>query len=472
MAGERGREGRQGRSTGGRGRGRGGRGRGRGRRGSSGRGRGRGRGRDSGSGSGSGSGRGRGRGRGGGENQGGRAAAAAGTARPRDAEETPRRSSRRRLESATTPTNPHPHPPTSIRDTARERPRPSTGSQHSQDSQHSIYHVNYRGRRNTAQSDAPQREPLTGGGINLDGQRLNPRICICDQQLFPITCDDCDIGSNTACHHHKVVSCNKVDCEKRFHKVCLCTGLSTDATLDDLADSYTCMECQCRDESAGEDTPYANFPLRSNNIESLNERLLRFGLEALPNDAPSAQRSAARTKMKHLKTALDKCNRDLTPTPPELQASGIDPGGILDSKPRNYPSPVHMAPESIDRHVRTGRRAEFSLSLYGVNRCSCCGSVKPNHEDPQFPKDAPFQRMHLLNKSHHAWHCTCLGYCKGSQFYASKRSSVMSWYKEKHGGQSPSEYELNNHGTVAEVSLCQKCYDEVKPDNLSGREML
>ncbi len=161
------------------------------------------------------------------------------------------------------------------------------------------------------------------------------------------------------------------------------------------------------------------------------------------------------------------------PPPDELPASDhIDPGGILDSRPRNYPSPVHMASASIDKHVRTGRRAEISMSLYGVNMCSCCGSVKPNHEDPLFPKDAPFQRMHLLNKSHHAWHCACMEYCKGSQFYASERSSVMSWYKEKHGGLTPSEYELNNNGKVTEVSLCHKCYSEVKSDNLSGKDIV
>ena len=69
----------------------------------------------------------------------------------------------------------------------------------------------------------------------------------------------------------------------------------------DFADNYTCICIECRDESAGEDTPYtyADIPLHSNNIESLNKRLLRFGLEALPIDATMCPSFCCkRTKMR------------------------------------------------------------------------------------------------------------------------------------------------------------------------------
>jgi ribosomal protein L32 len=310
--------------------------------------------------------------------------------------------------------------------------------------------------------------------INLDESRLNPRICLCDQHLFPLSCEECDVNTGTACALHMTVTCNGIECEKRFHKDCLCTGLSTYATLDELRDSHTCMECSCRADAATEDQPYDYFPLHSlNDIDSMNDRLLRFGMDPLPPNAQTPQRRKARTSMKNLKDALDHCNRDLDGLP-ALVERGIDPSDILDSKPRSLPTPVHMAPDSIDSHVRAGRRAEFSLSLYGVNSCSCCGSVKPHHADPEFPKgeDAPFQRMHLLNESHHAWHCTCQGYCKGSQFYASKRPSVIDAYKREHGGQSPQEYRDAHPNQVTEATLCHKCYTEVTSKNVLGTYQL
>jgi len=224
------------------------------------------------------------------------------------------------MDEASTPNNP-PRAP-SIRDTATNPARPSTGSQQSQDSHNSSYNVNYRHRARRERGDGQQQMPPP---MNLDESRLNPRICLCDQHLFPLSCEECDVNTGTACALHMTVTCNSIECEKRFHKDCLCTGLSTYATLDELRDSHTCMECSCRADAATEDQPYDYFPLHSlNDIDSLNERLLRFGMDPLPPNAETPQRRKARTSMKNLKDALDHCNRDLNELP-ALVERGIDP---------------------------------------------------------------------------------------------------------------------------------------------------
>ena len=357
----------------------------------------------------------------------------------------------------------------SIRATARLSSR-SSGSQHSQDSSGSMYNLEYRRSRNNS-------SPLTGGGTNLNAARLNPRMCICDQQMFPINCSGCDIANNNHCEYHAVVNCTQQGCTNKFHKGCLCSGVFTDATLEQLSQQYICMECKCKlSAEEEEDTPFADLPRNASpthNTEALLEKLCRVGLGHDVAFASNAQEKlnalrSGKTEMEKLWKALQKCNSCLP------DGLGDEANEILDSKPRAYPCPVGISDESVNKHVQCGRRAELSMLLYNVQQCGCCGSVKPDHSDPCFSKRQlpPYSRMHLINPSHKAWHCTCRNYCKGSQFYAHDRPKVMAHYESKHDGLRPRAYGDQNDGCVSETLLCQKCYEEIEGGNANGKLLL
>eukprot|EP00984_Skeletonema_dohrnii_P031047 scaffold23084_cov153-Skeletonema_dohrnii-CCMP3373.AAC.2 len=347
---------------------------------------------------------------------------------------------------------------TSIRATAINYSR-SAGSQNSQDSSHSFYNLNYH-RRGRGE------EEIMGGGINLDAIGYNPRICICDQQLYPITCNECDLTTNTACARHIVVQCTASDCTRRFHKECICSGCLTDSTVDELAQSYICPKCTCESASS-DDAPFSTFGETTTVPVRMREMMLRFGIDP-PIDASETELTAAFARMKKLKKAFHACHEDLVekcPGLPEEDRNRIIKG-ILDTKPKPYPSPVGMDSDAVRRHVSSARRAEISLLMHQVKACGCCGSVKPHHSDPGFPDSAPLKRMHLINQSHDAWHCTCKAYCKGSQFYSARRgTNVMRQYMRMHDQMTPEQYAAHHPDTVvAKTVLCQKCHEEVAGD--------
>ena len=346
---------------------------------------------------------------------------------------------------------------TSIRDTAIN-PSRSTGSQQSQDSDQSMFNINYR-HQNRQQLDDDDGEDQALSR-NLDESRINPRICICDRQLYPTDCSDCDLASNYTCESHKHVPCSHESCNNRFHCECLRTGRSTDATLEDLIENYVCMECKCSDSAGDEDDlPWSSLSTRATELDRpnvLRERLRRVGIY-VPDDVSNEELRLARFDMNKIVKAFENCNS------PETVSQHFG------ATPRQYPTPVDMDPKCIQKHVVYGRRAETSLLMYDVKQCHCCGSVKPGHDDPCFPsqRNAPFDRQHLVNSWHPAYLCTCSEVCRGSQFYAGKRPSLIAHYAETHGGSTPAS-RLGD--CVSDAVICKKCYDEVTSDNRTGEE--
>lgn len=350
----------------------------------------------------------------------------------------------------------------SIRDTARIQ-SVSSGSQQSQGSEQSYYNVRYsqiNHRRhndgdNDDDSDNTDEEEL--GRNNLDDSRINPRICICDRQLYPTDCRHCNVSSNITCDKHNHITCTHNQCEKKFHYECLRTGCSTNATLQELMEKYVCMECKCSVSAGNEDdTPWVSLPMDSNNPDILRERLCRVGI-TIPADVTNEQLRQSKRNLNKIVKAFEECN---------------SPNTVLQhfaNNPRPFPTPVDMHPDSIQQHVIHGRRAETSLLMYDVKRCNCCGSVKPGHNDPGFPKtgQAPFDRMHLVNSWHPAYLCTCSGVCQGSQFYAKDRPSIMTYYTHTHGGMKPDDC-LNSD--VSDAVICMKCYNEVTSQNKHGNK--
>ena len=103
--------------------------------------------------------------------------------------------------------------------------------------------------------------------------------------------------------------------------------------------------------------------------------------------------------------------------------------------------------------------------MYKVSSCTCCGKVKPGHDDPYFPEDAPFERKHLIIKYHPAWQCKCNGFCKGSQFFCAHRPTHINYYKLHHNGQYPWEFlECDQKDTNS--LLCDQYHKEVTSENL------
>jgi hypothetical protein len=139
---------------------------------------------------------------------------------------------------------------------------------------------------------------------------------------------------------------------------------------------------------------------------------------------------------------------------------------LLDSNPEPFPTGVHMSGESVSKHVRLGRRFEMSMMMFAVDKCDCCGVVKPRHSDPAFPSEVIFSRKVFMNKIHKAYHCICDGICRGSQFYSANRPTHIEWYRGKHNGMNPMECIGIDQPNAL---LCNNCHTEISSDNVHGK---
>jgi len=124
-----------------------------------------------------------------------------------------------------------------------------------------------------------------------------------------------------------------------------------------------------------------------------------------------------------------------------------------------------------------GRRTDISLLCYEVVKCDCCGRVQPHHADSKFPKkgsELPFERKAFVNQTFPAWHCTCLDYCKGSQFWPASRRSHIDLYCQKHDGKNPWDV-LNCSKKSTNAVICHRCHSEnsaAKDDHNKGKGTL
>ena len=346
---------------------------------------------------------------------------------------------------------------TSIR-TGALNPSRSTGSQSSARSAQSRYHPDYFRSRASARRErqgSPASERVPTSPRNLDLRSFpNERVCLCDDRMFPTDCDDCDAHGRTSCPAHALVGCSHgaTDasiCSKRFHAAC--AAKHQNKALADFDGSYVCMECSCREAASAPDTPFGE-------LRGPGSRIKKLGRLGLASPDASLTPSAEDTQVRNLLRAMNEC------IPDDVR------NAILDNAPRPYPTAVHMSDDAKQKHAQHGRRWELSMLLYDVQQCSCCGRVQPCHVDPCFPKasDVPFSRKHLMNTYHTAWHCSCDGLCKGSQFYASTRTTVMRQFKLNHGGQTPQEVLGLAAHAPPNATLCKKCFHEVDSSNVHG----
>lgn len=267
---------------------------------------------------------------------------------------------------------------------------------------------------------------------DYNNSSLINRICLCDDSEFPQDCADCDIVSGFRCSQHLIVTCSRADCNKLFHKACV---ISSGFEVD----SYLCQECYCATDSFMDNRPW-------DTVDNLT-KAKRLGLD-VGQDQTLLQR-----QVNQMQKAINDCELSI--------------GDLLSNNPRPYPSPVHLDEAQLKAHVACGRRFELSSLLYSVQMCTCCGRVKPAHVDPCFPSPSkqPFEQRHLSEAYHKAWHCTCDSFCKGSQFYANSRRTVIRFFKLHHNNMSPKDFlNLNDPNAM----LCHNCYTEITGDNLEG----
>ena len=134
---------------------------------------------------------------------------------------------------------------------------------------------------------------------------------------------------------------------------------------------------------------------------------------------------------------------------------------LLDTTPRPFSSMVQMEAEAKEKHALLGRRFEMLLLSFNINRCTCCGVVKPQHDDLLFPFNTAMEQNILIShKMHPAIECTCDGICNGSQFYSVNKPSQIKWYREYHNNRLPSEV-MNFPSDVANALLCTKCDSKI-----------
>lgn len=141
---------------------------------------------------------------------------------------------------------------------------------------------------------------------------------------------------------------------------------------------------------------------------------------------------------------------------------------VKDCSPSQYPSFVAMDKDVMEKTTILGRRFETSILMYDVNKCDCCGCVKPNHNDPIFPKDPILKRKSFVNQLHDAFHCTCEGICQGSQFFCADRKTHIDWYYKHHDNKYPWHVIRGCRQESPNSSLCENCYNEIGSKNVDG----
>jgi len=275
------------------------------------------------------------------------------------------------------------------------------------------------------------------------------RVCVCDDFLKPLSCEACSQTTSVSpCPSHKLIDCSSINCNKQYHALCI--SLIQGKQINNIdEDNFLCISCESRKNNTF-------LPFTALGPMQIEDKLSRFGLE-LPSTEREI-RKAKRSLMKLKHTLENVCY------PSHFHY-------ILDSSPKFFPTASGMKESAKKKHAIYGRRFEISLLMYEVDKCTCCGRVQPGHIDPDFPNNTPFERQHLMNVYHEAWHCNCNGFCKGSQFYATKKKSEISLFKTKHNGKTPWEFlSLNkNHPNAV---LCDYCYREINYKDTNGKYLI
>ena len=112
----------------------------------------------------------------------------------------------------------------------------------------------------------------------------------------------------------------------------------------------------------------------------------------------------------------------------------------------------------------------MSRKMYRVVKCDCCGFVKPSHDNPDFSTDVFFERNHLLNKIHPAFHCSCKEFCKGYQLFCDNIPTHKHWFYKQHQ-RHPRDL-LNITPGETNATICNDCHNKIGSHNVNGKSFL
>ena len=334
-------------------------------------------------------------------------------------------------------------PNCSIRDGARWATR-STGVR-----SNNYYNVNYFRHRQSPSLTCPTAcaNPYTCNDCDKD------RICFCRQHRLPLGCLCCrneetkEQLPNAPCELHKTIACSINRCEETYHMGCVAAIKCI--PLADLqgsgANPFICPRCEFRCTNDADVATWADA--------SPTTKSGRVGFDYCVGVNTVSPRTKKR-KLENIAAAYRSCGNN---------------NDLLDSDPNAYPTYVSMEGEMKKKHVTLGRRFEMSLLMYNVNRCDCCGSVKPQQKDTAYPKDSLLQNNVMFsNKMYAAYHCQCNGVCNGSQFYSPSKRNQMEWYATNHNGNNPWDVNQNITEGTTNATLCESCYGEINSKNVDG----
>jgi hypothetical protein len=290
-----------------------------------------------------------------------------------------------------------------------------------------------------------EMDPVTSPDDTNPVPVLCRRVCFCDNTLFPKECKACKAKYyKDACFDHTLITCTS--CTKQFHIACVARHLGITVVQGETPPIYRCQECSTTVEAR--DVPYVRLGQHSAAIK--NRRL----------GVPSDQNSFS------LPPRCEIYARDQSIKLLKLHANPDACNSILNNDPRPFPSNIPIDPEQMEKHVVHGRRFEISQLLVTVQMCSCCGKVQPGNVDFRGSRNSapPFERKAFTNVYRKGWHCTCLGFCNGSQFY-SDRIPIKAYFREKHENKSPWEVihdvpDMESHNAI----LCDNCFELPKED--------
>ena len=279
------------------------------------------------------------------------------------------------------------------------------------------------------------------------------RICVCLDTVIPMRCSDCLVEP---CPKHLLIKCTNNLCAQQFHIDCVVAleGKTYDEWEQTDTDSFLCHRCKYCTVIQPNNTPWDALGGRS-----YKTKCQRLGLE-YKNVNSQYSKQLLRNKVNNIQFNFNMLN-DYGVYQKHLK--------LLNKTPVPFPTIVNMDNDMIDKHVLLGRRFESSMLMYNIRQCHCCGMVRPHHSDEEFPDDAIFKQKIFSKKMHETIHCTCTGFCKGSQFYSPQKPTQIAYYVEQHNGLYPWEVMPNLGGRNGRNSvICDDCYKEITNNNTKG----
>ena len=79
------------------------------------------------------------------------------------------------------------------------------------------------------------------------------RTYTCHDKIYPKNCNLCKPNISQPCYKHILINCSGQNCQKHFHKKCICHLLCISLSQEQEINSYLCMECTSTQQASNQD---------------------------------------------------------------------------------------------------------------------------------------------------------------------------------------------------------------------------